>query len=189
MNQSSKNLVLIVAGIVVSISVVIMVMFIGVYNFGNSSEQRLEAKLKDNKVVLANYHKKVAEAVQVPAMARDDLVKVVTAAIQGRYGEGGSKAVFQMITEQNPSIDPSLYSKIQQIIESGRDKFENNQKEMIDIERAYRTTLGSFPKGIILNILGYPRVDLNKFKIIVDSSTEEAFDTGKEEVMILRPKE
>ena len=186
MNAAAK--MFLIGGAILSVVIVVMLMFIGVYNFGNSSEQRLEAKLKDNKIVLTNYHKKVTEAVQVPAMARDDLVKVVTAAIQGRYGEGGSKAVFQMISEQNPAIDPSLYTKIQQIIESGRDRFENNQKEMVDIERTYRTALGSFPKGAILSVLGYPKVDLDKYKIIVDDSTEEAFESGKEEAMILRPQ-
>lgn len=184
MNAATKSWL--IGGAVLSVVLISTMMTVGVYNYGNSSEQRLEAKWKDNKIVLTNYHKKIAEAVQVPAMARDDLVKVVTAAIQGRYGEGGSKAVFQMITEQNPTTDPSLYSKIQQIIESGRDRFENNQKEMVDIERSYRTALGSVPKGVILTMLGYPKVDLDKYKIIVDDSTEEAFASGKEESLMLR---
>ena len=191
MNNKSKGwmIALVVGGALVTALVAFVIMMFGIYNYGNSSEQRLDAKWKDNKIVLSNYHKKVAEAAQVPAMARDDLVKVVEAAIQGRYGEGGSKAVFQMISEQNPSIDPSLYSKIQQIIESGRDRFENNQKEMVDIDRSYRTALGSIPKGWFLGVLGFPRVDLDKYKIITDEKTEAAFQLGEEEAMVLRPKE
>jgi uncharacterized protein (UPF0333 family) len=167
-------------------AIVIMFMFINTYNYGNGVEQRLEAVWKNNKVVLSNFNKKVAEVVQVPAMARDDMVKVITAAIEGRYGAGGSKAVFQMITEQNPSVDPVLYLKIQQIIESGRDKFEGNQKELIDIQRSYQTALGSFPKGAVLRILGYPKVDLTKYKIVTDTTTEQAFDTGTSEPIKLR---
>jgi len=131
----------------------------------------------------------VAEAAQVPAMYRDDLTKVVNAAIQGRYGEGGSKAVFQWLHEQNPTIDSTMYTKIQQIIEAGRDRFENNQKELVDVTRQYKTALGSFPKGVVLKIVGYPRIDLEKYKVITDSATESAFATGNEEAMTLRPKE
>jgi len=176
-------------GIFGSILIVFAVLLVGVYNYGNGVENKLDATWKNNKVVLSNFHKKVAEVAQVPAMARDDLVKVVEAAIQGRYGKDGSKAVFQMIGEQNPSLDPSMYTKIQQIIEAGRDKFETNQKEMIDVQRAYETALGSVPKGIFLKVMGFPRVDLGKYKIVTDSATETAFELGEDEAIDLRPKQ
>ena len=33
-------------------------------------------------------------------------------ALHGRYGEDGSKAVFQMLTEQNPTLDSTMYLNI-----------------------------------------------------------------------------
>jgi uncharacterized protein (UPF0333 family) len=183
------KIALIGLGIFSSIVIAVVLMFMSIYNYGNGVENKLEAVWKNNKVVLTNYHKKVTEVAQVPAMARDDLVKVIEAAIQGRYGADGSKAVFQMIHEQNPTIDSSMYTKIQQIIEAGRDKFETNQKEMIDVQRSYETALGSVPKGVLLKLMGFPRVDMAKYKIVTDASTEAAFETGKDEAITLRPKQ
>lgn len=186
---SALAVALVVIGIILAIGGVLAMSYISAYNTGNQLENKLKAEYENNQNILAQFSQKVLEAAQVPDMMRDDLVKVTREAIQGRYGETGSRAVFQMITEQNPQVSEALYVKLQQLIEAGRDEFKNGQTRMIDTKRAYETALGSFWQGTWMRIAGYPKEDLSKYKAIITDSVEATFKTGKEKAPIqLRPQ-
>jgi hypothetical protein len=86
----------------------------------------------------------------------------------------------QWIKEQNPTLSPKLYEKLQQLIEAGRDEFKNSQTTLIDKKRAYQTELGSFVRGTLLHIAGYPKKDLSLYKIITTDYAAGAFKAGKE---------
>jgi hypothetical protein len=159
---------------------------IGINNDLIAQEQSLEAQYKQDQNNYDNFTKKVVEIAQVPAMMRDDLEKVTKAAISGRYGADGSKAVFQFIKEQNPNVDSALYTKIQQVIDAGRTSFEAEQKMLIDKKRAYLTDLKSFPTNIVASFLGFPKIDLSKIDIVTSDRTEEAFKTKKDAPLKVR---
>lgn len=159
---------------------VVAMSYISANNRANSYEQRLKAEVENSENILAQYGQKVLEAAQVTEMQRDDVAKVIRDAMQGRYGDGGSKAVFQMISEQNPSINSAVYVKLQQLIEAGRDEFKTSQTRFIDTRRAYETDLGSFWTGMWMRIAGYPKMDLSKVKAVSTDRASEAFRTGKE---------
>ena len=178
---------LIAAGIVVAgIAGIGITSYISAYNTGNRLEQTIRATYEDNQNVLAQYSNRIAEAAQVPAMQRDDLKEVVTAALDARYGEEGSRAMFQWIQEQNPTIDSTVYVELQRIIVAGRQDFQTAQTRLIDQKRVYETALGSFWQGTWMSIAGYPRIDLDEFAIVTNARTEEAFSTGQEEPIKLR---
>lgn len=162
------------------------VSYISAYNMGNRMEQNIIATDTNNRNILAQYGNRVSEAAQVPAMQRDDLTQVVTAALEGRYGEDGSQAVFQWIQEQNPQIDSTVYVQLQRIIESGRIEFANAQTQLVDQRRVYETALGTFWGGTWLKIAGYPSIDLDEYQIVSTSRADEAFETGVEEPIQLR---
>jgi len=178
---SALVIALSILGVIAVIIGVLVMSYISAYNTGNAMEQTLKATYTNNQNILAQYSQKVMEAAQVPDMARDDIVKVAKEAMQGRYGAEGSKAVFQMITEQNPSVDPTLYRQVQQIIEGGRTEFQNAQTRLIDQKRVYETALGSFWQGMWMRIAGYPKVNLADYKVITTDRTERTFQAGKEE--------
>jgi hypothetical protein len=115
------------------------------------------------------------------------LTAVVTAALEGRYGEDGSRAVFQFIQEQNPQIDSTVYVQLQRIIESGRTEFAAAQTRLVDQRRVYETALGSFWQGTWMSVAGYPRINLEDYAIVSTARADEAFRTGVEEPMQLRP--
>lgn len=171
---------LVIAGVLGLVALIVFSSYVSAANYGNRMEVQLNAKVEDNENVYANGTQKIIEIAQVPKMYEDGLARVAKAAIGGRYGEGGSKAVFQFIKEQNPNIDPAMYSKIQQVIESFRDEFKNSQTQMLDIRRSYETALGSVWQGFWLKLAGYPKTDLSKFSIVTTDTAHEAFRTHRD---------
>jgi hypothetical protein len=113
---------------------------------------------------------------------------VTREAIQGRYGQDGSKAVFQFLQEQNPQLDPAIFAKIQVVIEEFRNKFELAQRDMIDVKRMYNTQLGSLWTGFWLGVAGYPNVDMKKFEIVTTERARQTFDTKRDQGINLNQK-
>jgi hypothetical protein len=185
MYKKQKGSALVIVGAILGVLFVIGALIVAVVvsanNAANGFDQKMKAEHTNNKNILSAYNQKVLEAAQVPAMARDDIIQIAEAAIQGRYGENGSQAVFQAITEQNPSVDPQLYSKLQQITEAGRDEFKTAQTRLLDVKRAYETALKNYPMGPIMGFLGFPKVPLDAYNIVTTARTERAFETGRED--------
>lgn len=176
-----------IAGAVV-IALVAVGSYVSAANYGNRTEQALLAKVENNENIYAQGTQKIVEIAQVPDMYVADLTKVTTAAIGGRYGADGSKAVFQMLREQNPQLDPGMYTKIQQVIEAFRDSFQNNQTQMLDMKRTYKTSLGNVWQGFWLSLAGYPKTDLSKFDIVTTDKAATTFKTHRDTGVQLRPK-
>ena len=179
-----------IIGIVLALVIIPVLVCVSSYvtyhNYGNAQEQSIKAAYKNNQNILSQYNLKLGEVVQVPSMYKDDLKEVFDAALQGRYGENGSKAVFQFIKEQNPTIDSSMYVKIQQLIESGRNEFQLAQTQLLDKKRSYETALGNVWSGLWLRITGYPKIDLDEYDIVVEESTVKTFETKRDTVRKLR---
>lgn len=180
-----SKMIMIGAGIALAVGAVAG--YVGAANSGNTFEQQIKYKFKDNENVLAQYGQKITEAAGVTGLAAEDLQKTIKSAISGRYGENGSTAVMQMITEQNPSIDATLYRNLQTMIAAGRDRFESAQTQRMAICQTYETKLGTVFGGTMMRIAGYPRIDLDNYcKVITTARADEAFRTGIESGPLLK---
>lgn len=170
--------ILVTLGIVVVVGFGLVATYVSNYNYGNRTEAALEAKLEMNKNVLSAYSLKIKEMAQIPDMYEEGLINVVTASMEGRYGDDGSSATWQWIQEQNPNVDPAVYVNIQTAMNAGREEFKNTQNELVDLTRAYRTNLGYLWKGFWLRTAGYPTVDLSKYEVVLSGYAEETFNVG-----------
>jgi uncharacterized protein (UPF0333 family) len=181
-------------GAVLAVVIVLAVIFdfmvmnyVSAVNRGVDAEAGIKAKYKNNENIYANGTQKVMEIAAVPEMYASDLKEIVTAAIQGRYGNDGSKATFQWLKEQNPNLDSSMYTKIQQVIESFRNEFQNAQTELLDRCQAYEKQRGYVWSGFWMQMAGYPKADIEKMCTPV--STDKArmtFETGIDKGIELR---
>lgn len=177
-----------VLGVIALVIAVGVMSYISNANYGNEAENGIKSTWENNENILAQNTQKVLEAAQVTEMATADIIKISRGAIEGRYGADGSKAVFQAIREQNPNIDMSLYKKVQQLVEAGRDEFKLNQTTLIDKKNQYKNNLGYVYRGFWLRLAGYPKIDLDKYKAITTEYASETFKTGKEKGPLqLRP--
>jgi hypothetical protein len=159
---------------------------LSVRSSANRMEKNVVYQYEQNKNNYDKMWKTFKETAGVTSMYTEDLEKVYKSAIQGRYGEGGSKAVIQMLKEQNPNFDQSSYKRLQEIIEAGRSDFEENQKMLLDKKKQYVTFLDELPEGAIAGFFGFPKVDLNQFQIVTSDRTEGTFKDKKDDEIKLR---
>jgi hypothetical protein len=142
---------------------------------------------KESQNVLSNYTTKLQEKAQVPDMYVKDLGDIVDKTFKGRYGDGGSKAMFQFLKETMPNFDSSLYKELQITMEAGRNDFRLSQSRKLDICQQYEAMTGQFPASFIFGMTGkgYHNV-VKKCEIIVDASTSAKFSTGVDSAIKLR---
>lgn len=174
-----------IVAFIIMLGLTVFATYVKYHNVGVQYEQKLEATWQENKVVLNTYTTKVQEVAQVPTMYKNDLQDIVEATFQGRYGQDGSKAMFQWIQEKNMNLDPQLYRQIQQVMESGRNDFQTSQKVLVDVKRSYQTQLDMFWSGMWLGFAGYPKVEMDKYKIVVLKDVDSKFNSGEDSVIKL----
>lgn len=170
----------------IALILTVVVMLVNAANYGNRTEVEIKKVWQNNTNILGQMTLKIREIASVPEMYRDDLEKVMKSVMTARMGKDGSKALFQWFNEQNIPYDSSMYTKIQQTIEASRNEFQTAQTRLIDVKATYETSLGSIPQGWLLSIVGYPKIDLDKYRPIVAEDTQQIFDRGYQAPIKLR---
>lgn len=191
-----KNALLIGGGVVVALLVAGVAIVIGFNNSAVSQENGIEATWKDSQVQYDAFWKKVKEVGQVTDRYADDFKELFLGSMDARY-EGKDPAL-QFIMEANPDLPPDAYTKLQTVIEEGRNDFARTQRTLVDRQRAYETHLEKFPNSALAGPLGFPRavtgeyappgdtdgdgvVTVLDYKIVTSSKTQEVFKTGRED--------
>ena len=185
MNLFSK-IILVIFSLLIFMCITVSCTIYTSYNSLVTQEEVISAQYKQNQNNYDNMWKKFKEAAQVNTMYTNDLKKVFDSAISARYGKEGSQAVFQFLKEHNPTFDSSMYTKLQAMIESGRNSFEVNQKMLIDKKQVYQAEIRRFPTNLIAGVFGFPKIDLAKMDIVTSEDTDKAFETKKTGELKLR---
>lgn len=163
--------------------------YYGAYNYGAEAETVIETQYANMENILGQYSLKVKEAAQIPNMKTEDLKEVMEAAFAGRYGDGGSKATFQWIQEAYPgAVTDATYVQIQQVMEAGRNEFQNSQTKFLDTKRPYVAALKKdlfLSDGWWLAMGGYPKINLDDFVIISSEHAVDAFKTKVDKGIVI----
>lgn len=179
------------AGVFVVTSFTLVFGFVGFQNEANRYENAIKAQYTNNQNVYDNGWKKVVEVAQVPDKYTSQLRQIYTDTMQGRYGQDGSKALLQFITEQNPQVDATLYRQIQQDVEIFRNDFSQSQTELVSKKQAYANYLSTNTSSRFYNFAAgavgaqYPHIDLSKYDIVTSGKTTDAFTTKQDEPLKL----
>lgn len=133
--------------------------YVGFSNTTNAYEVDITAQYQQMKNVYDNGWKTVMETAQISDNYRDDMIKVWQAALTGRYGANGSRAVLQFIKEANPHIDSQLYVRVQDRIDGFHSTFQGAQTKLISEKQEYGRYIKASTEGRFFNMFGnYPHI-------------------------------
>lgn len=169
-----------VIGVILLLVVIGMGSLFSHYKTAEKMINGIEAQHVANKSNYDNMWKSFQETAQAANMQADNYKELFDGVISGRYED--SNPLFSMIQEDNPTLDGGVYIQLQQVIESGRKTFDDNQKKITDKVREYNNFLVG--KFILVAIRGYDEMDANDF-IVTSVRTEKAFVEGKDDVIDL----
>lgn len=181
---SAAIVALAVIGMVIILGASIVMYAFSVRNGFVRIENQIATAYEDAKAMNSQYTLKIREMAQIPKMATNQLSELVEKTLSSRYGEEGSKALFQFIQEQNPSISPELYTNIQKTIAGGRSDFEAKMRMLNDSKRVAYNQLDTQPSGFILEFMGMPRKNIgyngskDDYPVIMSEDAQETFRTG-----------
>lgn len=169
-------LLLVIGGIAGSV----FLAYQSMYDYAVETENQIELLNQQSENVLSTTTIKIKDAAGIANIYAEDLKKVVSAAVEGRYGKDGSKATMQWIQEQNPTaINEKLYLKVQDIIDGGGSEFKISQDRKLEYCKPYKDKLDYLVRGTLLKWAGFPKKDLaNLCQVVSDSDSREAFKTG-----------
>lgn len=177
--MKTSHIVLLVIALFTTPFVIVGGSYMSAYNNGVEWVGNINKFDKESQNTLANYTTKIGEMIQIPALYKNDLKEIVSATFGGRYGKDGSQAVMQMIQEQNLPFDSSMYVKIQNTIESGRNEFRLSQTKKIDICEEYNKQVSYLWSGTFMKLAGYTKATVEKQCVLVlNDHTNNAFKTG-----------
>jgi hypothetical protein len=149
-----------------------------------NAEAGIKAQYKQSQNNYDNMWKKFKELAAVPEMYVGDMKKLWSETMSARYGQGGSKALFQWIKEHNPDLKVAVYTQLQRAIEAGRNGFAADQKQLLAKKQAYEVLLQG-NRGLFYNwLLGYPKIDLDEYDIVTSTKTDEVFKSKKDDAPI-----
>ncbi|NOU77109.1 hypothetical protein GC098_38095 [Paenibacillus sp. LMG 31458] len=168
-------------GIFVLIAIISAAMIWSHRNTAIALDEQIKSQHVANKSNYDNMWKRFKEMAQVTDMQADDIKKVYTDLIAGRYND--TQVLFKIVQEQNPQMSKDVYNKLQNEISAGRTEFDRNQKKIADLVREYNTHIR---KHIVMNaIFHFQTMDAEKF-IITSDRTTDAYQTGKDNEVKLR---
>lgn len=170
--------------------------YLGYRNTAQSFEVDIPAQYTETQNVYDNGWKKVLEIAQIPEMQAQQVKDVYAGIMAGRYGKDGSKALTQVIFEQNPQLGQEVYVKVQRTVESFHDSFQASQTNLIARKQEYTKFVTATTAGVFYNWLGkYPHIRIgvpvgtqDDFQIVTSDKTQTDFKNHKSEPLNLLKK-
>jgi hypothetical protein len=136
---------------------------------------RFDAEKKDLENVFDSMWKILKQQAGVTDQYKNAFREIYPSIIAGRYQGNGDGSLMKMVQESNPEFDTKMYERLMESIESQRIRFENKQREVIDIEREHNTFIQTFPNSLFLG--GVAKID---FVPVTSGRAKDAIQTGED---------
>jgi hypothetical protein len=164
----------------------ILVWGVGVSNTEVTLRNQITAKQTDNKNQFDSMFKSQMQAFQVTDAQRQMLYDVIVGNSKARAGQGGG-SLATSVTEAVPNLDKSsdLYTNLMNTVTSLRAVWTRKQTELIDYKREHDNLIDKIPSSIVCSLLGRRKIEIT---IVTSSRAENAFATGKDDDIDLRPR-
>jgi hypothetical protein len=160
--------------IIVAIVVVLFIVILSIFGYANgvrkdgiNKETALSAQYAQNQNVLSNYINQFDESLGISDRAASKVNDIILAAVQGRYKDTsatpGSGGLFSAISEAYPDLTATTasYAKVQDLVESGRNDFKDNQTLLLDRIRDYKSWENNdLIRSFFVNSFGFPTNNL-----------------------------
>lgn len=147
-------------------------------------EEAIDAQVQANMAKYSEFSSTAVESMGVATQYKKAVAEVISAGIEGRFGKDGSKSLVQAFSEAYPAtLDPTLFNRVQLVIESGRRDFTAEQRMLISKVQSYKLDLRKGWSGMWMSAAGYPTIDLKdpKYNVVVSGATKQSFETGVDE--------
>jgi hypothetical protein len=195
--NTTHRILLIAGAAVLVIGIGIFVAGVSWYNTAVSLEEATKAQYRDNQNQYDAMWKKIKEVAQVPEKYKEDFKDIIVSETKAKFGEGGSKAAFQWFRDRDVKLDASVYKKVQNVIETGRNDFKRGQTELLDKQRKYGYHLKSFwgrfwagwydMPGVVAGDVAPPsdkdgdgKLTVLDYDIVTSKKTKATFESGEE---------
>ena len=144
---------------------------IGTLNGEASLRSSIESYERVREASFDTMKKIISQTTQLPAAARDDLLKLLPEVVAGRTG--GS--IFKSVQEKYPELTLGLYKDIANSIEIERHNFLLSQESLFDASREHNTLLRRPVSGFVCNLFGKKEIEI---KVISSTESKEVVKTG-----------
>ena len=144
-------------------------------------KNQIDAQYVTNKSNYDAMWKTFKEATQVTELQTEQFKDAYDALFQGR---GNDNLLFNAMKEQNPTMDNSVYTKLQDIITSNRKTFDKNQKTITDMINNYNSYVQT---NFIMQFMSFEPLNMDDY-VVLSSKTNSAFATGEDDQINLKDK-
>lgn len=130
------------------VALFVLVVFLMNISYNNTAERirtDVEAQYKKIETDYEKMSRVILQQAGIVNKYSNDFKEIYKGMMTGRYGQDGSKAMWQWIKEQNPQIDASLYSKLMVTVEAQRTTFSRKQEQVASMVAEYNKMLRTAP--------------------------------------------
>lgn len=169
-------LVLIVIAV---LAVTVVGSVISYHNTWTDKYNLYEEQLEADKVIYDEVWKVIKQQAGITEEYAEQFRGIYVDIMNARYGEDGREegaGFLNMLQENNPQFDASMYKQLMGTIESQRAKFTVNQRRLISIHKELKNLKMKFPSNIFLS-----GKELPELVTVTSTKTEKTFETGKED--------
>lgn len=176
------NKLLVVVGCFVTFFLLIGLYWMSCVRSEVQLRNQLTAQQDVNKASHDTMWKILRDKAGVTAEYKNAFAEIYPKLIAGRY-QDRQKLLVQFVKESNPSFDTSLYKDLMVSIEGERKTFLREQKKLRDLKQAHDTLLDQPPSSWFL--AGRSHIEVT---IVTSTSTEEVFETGRDDESLFPKK-